>query len=257
MDNSLNQKFDTLLSKYISIIEKSLQQRLRKAKNKEFVALEITKEIALVNEMIIHNDVVDAMLDLFRKDYLRGNDLSITIAYIIKRYGTDVEEIMPFKRMEEGKKITLYISEEERELKKLATDERKLIRFLVRYIAYLEIDKRLPDLLKIDAIPETGSIANLYPIQWTGSKDNKNEFVQLIYALHEAGYLNKGRGEITKVVERLAETLQVGLGKNWQSNHSASIHKANKDYQPPIFDKIRQSYFKYSDELITAKKTNK
>src|SRR5271154_4187292 len=72
MDNSLNQKFDTLLSKYISIIEKSLQQRLRKAKNKEFVALEITKEIALVNEMIIHNDVVDAMLDLFRKDYLRG-----------------------------------------------------------------------------------------------------------------------------------------------------------------------------------------
>jgi len=257
MDTSLNQKFDILLSRYIAVIEKSLQQRLKKAKDREFVTNEITKEISLVNEMIIHNDVVEGMLDFFRKDYMRGNDLGTTITHIIKTYGTDVEEIKPFRRIEAGKAITVYISEEEGELKKLATDQRKLVRFLVRYIAYLEIDKRLPTLLKIDTIAGAGSMTNLYPVLWTGSKDNKNEFVQLIYALHEAGYINKGNGEITKVVESLAEILQVGLGKNWQSNHSASIHKANKDYHPRVFDKIMHSYQKYSDELITAKKTNK
>jgi hypothetical protein len=36
--------------------------------------------------------------------------------------------------------------------------------------------------------------------------------VQLIYALHEAGLINNGKGEITKITEALAETLELDLG---------------------------------------------
>jgi hypothetical protein len=99
--------------------------------------------------------------------------------------------------------------------------------------------------------------SNTYPVEWTTSKDNKTEFVQLIYALHGAGYLNNGKGEITKIVESLAGVLGVALSKNWQSNLSASVHRSNRDYQPSIFSKIAEAYSEYADKLIAAKQNNK
>lgn len=257
MDTHSSKKFDLLLTKYVSIIERSLRLRMAKARDKEFVAKEIIDEIDVTIEFTTSNPSFEGMLKNFQLMYLRGDDLEEIIKHIIKVFGTDVQEIRPFKRIENDKAITVYISKEEKELKDFASDERKLVRFLIRHTAYTEIKKRLHDILILEVRQDVKPIESSYSIQWTGNKDNKNEFVQLVYALHEAGYLNKGKGEITKIIESLSEILQVGLGKNWQSNHSASIHKANKDYQPPVFEKIKQAYHLYMDELITAKKTNK
>ena len=69
--------------------------------------------------------------------------------------------------------------------------------------------------------------------------------------------LNEGKGEIIKITESLAETFGIELGKNWQSNHSASIHKAKADYQPPIFDKVKEAYLKYAKSLAYEKKLKK
>ena len=91
-------------------------------------------------------------------------------------------------------------------------------------------------------------------ISWTGNKDSKNDFVQMVYGLHRAGIINAGKGEITKIVEALAPVFNVELGKNWQSNHSASIHKVNRNYQPPVFDKIKEAYLKYAEGLLEDKK---
>ncbi len=257
MDTLSNNKFDLLLTKYVSIIERKLRLRMAKARDKEFVANEITDEIDVTIEFTTSNPSFEEMLKNFQLMYVRGDDLGEIIKHIAKVFGTDVQEIRPYKRIENEKAITLYISKEEKELKDFASDERKLVRFLIRHTAYTEIKKRLPDILKPEVRQDIKPMESSYSIQWTGKKDNKNEFVQMIYALHEAGYLNKGKGEITKIIESLSEILQVGLGKNWQSNHSASIHKANKDYQPPVFEKIKQAYHQYMDELIAVKKTNK
>ncbi len=92
-----------------------------------------------------------------------------------------------------------------------------------------------------------------YNIQWTAKKDNKNEFVQLVYALHQAGYINNGEGEIMKIVEALAQALDFKLSKGWHSNHSNSIHRQNSDYEPPIFKTLQESYIKYSKNLRDEK----
>lgn len=91
-------------------------------------------------------------------------------------------------------------------------------------------------------------------LKWTGNRENKNEFVQLVYGLYKAGKINNGRGEITKIVERLAEILQVNLGKHWQSNHSNSIHKRNSGYKPPVFQELEDAYENYVYELIEGKR---
>jgi len=75
--------------------------------------------------------------------------------------------------------------------------------------------------------------------------------------LHKAGLINEGKGEITKIVEAIATVFDVKLGENWQSNHSASIHRANSDYQPLIFRKIREAYQQYIGNQIENKKKNK
>lgn len=92
-----------------------------------------------------------------------------------------------------------------------------------------------------------------YAINWTGKRDNKNEFVQLIYALHEAGLINNGTGEITKIVDALAEAFNIKLSKNWQSNHSNSIHRQNRDYEPTIFKTVQEAYQKYCVNLRKEK----
>jgi hypothetical protein len=72
--------------------------------------------------------------------------------------------------------------------------------------------------------------------------------------MYKDGYLNNGKGEITHIVPEFAKFLGVELGKNWQDNLSKSIHRRNFDYQPIIFNKIRNGYIFYCEEL--RKRTN-
>ena len=82
-------------------------------------------------------------------------------------------------------------------------------------------------------------------IKWT-NKDNKNDFVKIIYAMHEAKLINNGEGEITKIVEYLGSVFNVGLSKSWQSNLSKNKNDQNTDYDhTQIFDKIKKAYKDY------------
>ena len=128
-----------------------------------------------------------------------------------------------------------------------------ILSFNVGYLAFSEVINRLPGYIN----HTEKSVSSKHHIKWTGSEKNKNEFVQLIYGLHEAGLINDGKGEITKITEALAELLELDLGKHWQSNLSASIHKANLEYQPPVFDKIKEAYLKYAEKLTYEKKRKK
>lgn len=255
MSKDLNEVFDELLNRYIKAIEKDYVSRYKKAKDIDFIIEELTK----ITDFTIGWEEVDLgkgkMISLFSDMYKRGEDMNEIITHLRKTFG-EVDDIKPFKLIENSKKITLYLSEEEKALKKLALNERKLFKVLIRNTAFKAIKSKLPTMFE-DVTSKTTPSKQLIKIKWTGSETNKNEFVQLIYGLHEAGFIDNGKGEITKITETLAETLGLDLGKNWQSNHSASIHKAKMDYQPPIFDKIKEAYLKYSKKLVYEKKQKK
>lgn len=251
MKKNLNQIFDELLDRYIKTIEKSYQDRYKKAKDKEFIKEELITDAGFVLGWEYLSPENAKLIDLFMVMYKRGDDISTILTHIKKTYG-EVEDERPFKRIENGKKITLYIDEEEKALKKLALDERKLLKLLIRHTAFRGIQKRLPTMFEESDVSLKGKRNS--SVQWTSPKDTKNEFVQLIYGLHQAGFINNGTGEVTKITETLAEIFGLDLGKNWQSNHSASIHKAKNNYQAPVFDKIKEAYGKYTNELINDKK---
>ena len=92
------------------------------------------------------------------------------------------------------------------------------------------------------------------PINWKGN--NETEFIQLIYALHEAGYLYNEEKQITNLVWQMAHAFNVRLGGNWQSNFSKSINNRKTGYEPKIFDDLKKSFIGYRDKLINKKKKN-
>lgn len=250
MKKDLSQIFDELLNRYIKTIEKNYRGRYKKAKDKEFVKDELKKESDFILDWTWLDTSKGKLIQAFSEMYKRGENMNEIISHIRKSFG-EIEDIKPFRRIANGKKITLYLSDEEKALKSLALNERKLLKFLIRDTAYREIQKKLHSMFDE---PENIAVTTTYPIKWTGKKDNKNEFVQLIYSLHKAGFINDGKGEITKIVESLALVFKVDLGKGWQANHSSSIHKAKNNYQPPVFDKIKEAYQEYFQDQVESKK---
>lgn len=254
MSKDLNKVFYELLNRYIKAIENDYKSRYKRANDKEFIVEELTKVTDFTIEWEETDSAKAKLIEVFSTWYKRGEDMNETLAHLRKVFG-EVEDIRPFKWLENGNKITVYLSEEEQALKKLALNERKLFKLLIRNIAFKAIKKKLPTLFDETASKkETKTNAQ---ITWSGSEKNKNEFVQMIYGLHQAGLINNGKGEITKITEALAEIFGLELGKNWQSNLSASIHKANMEYQPPIFDNIKEAYLKYAKKLAYERKLKK
>ena len=132
------------------------------------------------------------------------------------------------------------------------------MKLLVSVIAYRDIQKRFDSLFEdTESVKDEKELTVKYPVKWTSVKDNKNEFVQLIYGLHKAGYINEGKGEITKITEALASVFDVKLAKGWQSNHSTSIRNASAKYEPAVFRKIQEAYKKHMAEILESKKKNK
>jgi hypothetical protein len=82
-------------------------------------------------------------------------------------------------------------------------------------------------------------------IIWKGN--NETEFIQLIYMLYHANLLSNERNEITKLVKQIAEVFNYELGKNWQTNLSASKQKRKNGYQPEIIDKLNNAWEVYSN----------
>ena len=92
------------------------------------------------------------------------------------------------------------------------------------------------------------------PLNWKGT--NETEFVQFVYALHEAGYLKNETKEITTLVRQMAEVFNFSLGEHWQSNFSKSINTRNQDYKPKIFAELERAFLTYRDTQINKKKKN-
>lgn len=255
----MNIVFKKLLEKYSTTLERNLIKRLKRANDKEHVVDEFRKAMEFLEACNKSDKNRQKVAEIFMLFYKRGEDMNYTLEHLRKVFGHEIEEIKSYKKIVDGEEQDVYITEEEKALKQFTLNDRKFIKFLIRLIAFQNIQKKI-DKIYQESVSDNDrnpkSIENI--VKWTGSKeDNKNEFVQLVYGLHKAGFLNKGKGEITKIVESLSEVFGIDLGKNWQSNHSASIHKAKHNYEPPIFQKVKNAYQEYTEKLIEEKKKNK
>jgi hypothetical protein len=127
---------------------------------------------------------------------------------------------------------------------------------LARLAIYIYYEKEyLTYLSNLYKEVETGASAlpaNTSNLKWLG--DNETEFVQFIYALKEAGFVGNDDRGIESLVMDFSRAFNYKLGDHWQSNHSSSIHKANSDYCPEIFDKLKLAYSNFRLEKIDKKK---
>jgi hypothetical protein len=255
MEKDLNQRFDELLRLYIQTLENTCLNQIKKAKNKPFVHDKVLNQINGITRF--HNAAIskhNKAFQYFYEKYNAGEDLEKIITKIKSDFPESLK-IAPEIDERENTELIPFGKEEDLLLHEFPSQNQSLIKFHVGYFALEEIRKRIPGYLDQTKAVETPSVK--YPFKWTGDKDNKNEFVQVIYGLHKAGLINEGKGEITKIVEAIAKVFDVKLGENWQSNHSASIHRAKNDYKPLIFHKIREAYEQYMGDQIEHKKKNK
>lgn len=102
MKKDLNQIFDELLTRYIKTIDKNYQSRYKKAKDKEFVKEEFVTDAGFVLGWEYLSTENAKLIDLFSVMYKRGDDIITILAHIKKTYG-EVDDVRPFKRIENGK----------------------------------------------------------------------------------------------------------------------------------------------------------
>lgn len=256
MYDTLAEQYDKLLSRYVTLIERHIHERLTIARDKQSVSEEIIKEIAHLDRLLTSAPKAAELVSDFTQQYKRGVSVDSIIADLKNRYGVNTDEFA--NHIDRKKEMQVYYATDEGgRITMLASDKRKLLKFIVGYVALQQVkEKKLYSPITDEKNEKVQNPAQ-FPVTWTGSRNNNNEFVQLVYGLYRAGYLNEGNSEITKIVESLANVLNVSLGKGWQSNLSSSIHKSKRDYEPPIFDKIKQAYSRYADELVNAKRLNK
>lgn len=90
------------------------------------------------------------------------------------------------------------------------------------------------------------------PLKWKGT--SITEFVQLVYALHEAGYIINEEKEKTKLVEQFAKLLNYDVGDYWQTYLSSSVNDTNADYVPQIFEELKKSWNNYRLTQVNKEK---
>jgi hypothetical protein len=89
-----------------------------------------------------------------------------------------------------------------------------------------------------------------HSVTWTGrlEKARQIEFIKLIIALHKGGMINKGRGNIKGILNKLAPLFEIELSQNYISNLGKHL-KNNKDGHDPleIFDYLKNTFKRYMD----------
>ncbi len=253
MNHDYTAKFDKLLQNCTQTIENNCLDQFKKAKDKVYVADRVLNQLrGIIRFYSLAFSKHNKACNYFIEKYNRGEEIETIIKALRENY-PEAMNMAPEIDEKDNIELIPFSENEEQLIKEFPSEMQALVSFNVGYLALSEVLKRLPAYLN----QKEKTVSLKHAIKWTGSEKNKNEFVQLIYGLHEAGLINDGKGEITKITETLAEILGLDLGKNWQSNLSASIHKAKMEYQPPIFDTIKNAYLKYAEKLAYEKKRKK
>lgn len=253
-ETTLDKEFQKLISYYSKNLEDNIIGSMHRSKNKVFAHDKLLNNIRSIQRRYSRGmQAHQKACNLFIEKYNLGESLESILKQIISKY----PESLKIELISDERETVLEIDFTDGSseiITKFLKENQNLISFFAGLFSLEEIVKRFPEYLNQET-------KKTFPfkskIKYTPSnKENKTEFVQLVYGMYEAGLINSGKGEITKIVEELSVMFGVDLGKNWQSNHSSSIHKSNKGYSPEVFDKIKQAYLNYSHKQTEKKKKN-
>jgi hypothetical protein len=126
---------------------------------------------------------------------------------------------------------------------------------ILKIAEYEKIKEIYPKLVTLIEQQQAASVtiepatANTPITKWKG---DKVQFYQLIYALHNADYID---GEVTRIVEDLAKIFDIKLANSWQSGLNHNINANNSDYEPKIFDDLKKGYLDYIKRVSLEKKS--
>jgi hypothetical protein len=96
----MKQTFEELLNRYSIMVERNIEKRYNKAKNKEFVQKEIEREFAFLNLIQVAGEHKEKMVDTFVTYYKRGENLEEVLLFIRKVYGEDIKDELDFRKFE-------------------------------------------------------------------------------------------------------------------------------------------------------------
>jgi len=254
MSTELNKAYQDLHASYTKTIENIGIDRINKARDKAFAKDRFLSQVqnilmAYSRGFSKHTEASNYFSSQFRS----GDSIEDITDKIVKDY----PEALKITVVVEGRDTAEFIEFSDNEtvlLKKFPAKIQQLIGFFIGYSVFSKLYEKIPSYNIEDK--SSNKTITTYPLEWTGEKGNKNEFVQLVYGLYKAGLINNGKGEITKIVETLAEVFSLELGNNWQSNLSASIHNSKSGSNPPVFGKLRLAFEKYAKDLVEHKKKN-
>ncbi|MFN8285482.1 MAG: RteC domain-containing protein [Chitinophagales bacterium] len=159
-------------------------------------------------------------------------------------------------RFDNTKEFPAFFNEEFENVENDRRDE--ILELTARFSAIREMyGFKSPELFTKRSKADLDDSANVLSpvIKWKGT--NETEFVQLVYALFEAGYISNTNDQITKLVPQVAKALNFDLGNNWQVNLSTSLNKRNADYSPKIFENLRQAFEDFRLRKLDKNKKNK
>ena len=97
---------------------------------------------------------------------------------------------------------------------------------------------------------ENGNISGTQELELRWTNLAQTDFVRIVYGLHEAGIVNGGTGEITKIVPEIARRLGFSLSKNWKQLLSSSKEPTTKvTTHVAIFEQMKKGYESYLNRV--------
>mgnify|MGYP000274082755 FL=1 len=153
------------------------------------------------------------------------------------------------------------VAESFRHKKSLELGERTIFMALVKYRSaclfkdFLLSEKTNPatDMVQQPLAPvlqiQSGFLDEESVLKWTKPK---SEFYKLVYALHSSGFI---KGEITKIMQRIALAFEIPLAKSWQSSVSKNMDYSNGSFDSAeIFDELKTAFIKHVEERESKKR---
>jgi hypothetical protein len=158
MSKDLSKIFEKLLTRYISTIEKKYKERYKNSKDKELTVAELKKETGSIIGITNSDAEKSKLIDVFNHLYNRGdniNDIFLCLRNIFSLHETSFLSKEITRTWSE--QIPVFIGEEEKALKYLPLEEKKLMQFIIRDMAYRKVHKYLDNMFLVNYETETNS----------------------------------------------------------------------------------------------------
>jgi len=144
MSKNLGHIFEKLLTRYLSTIEKKYRERYRAARQKSKVLAELKKETGIFIALSENDPEQRKIVEIFNVLYNRGSDVNEIFFCMRNIFNVhDHANLSKVVSRTLPEQVTFFIGGEDKALKYLSQEERNLMKFILRDVAYRKIHGNL------------------------------------------------------------------------------------------------------------------